>query len=74
MNIDLTGTTSGEINAALLDARRRAGNPATGAVLTLVIVTDEQGHYDACGPRPRRARAPLPHARRRVEARPGAPA
>jgi glucose-6-phosphate dehydrogenase assembly protein OpcA len=47
MNIDLTATTSGEINAALLDARRRAGNPATGAVLTLVIVTDEQGHYDA---------------------------
>jgi glucose-6-phosphate dehydrogenase assembly protein OpcA len=47
MNIDLTGTTSGQINAALLDARRRAGNPATGAVLTLVIVTDEEGHYDA---------------------------
>ncbi|NHC12182.1 glucose-6-phosphate dehydrogenase assembly protein OpcA [Motilibacter deserti] len=47
MNIDLTDTTSSKIFGALLDARRRSGSPAMGAVLTLVIVTDEQGHYDA---------------------------
>ncbi len=47
MNIDLTDTTSSEIFNALLDARRRSGSPAMGAVLTLVIVTDEDGVYDA---------------------------
>lgn len=47
MNIDLTDTTASKIHSAILDARRRNGSPATGAVLTLVIVTDEQGHYDA---------------------------
>ncbi|RZS82813.1 glucose-6-phosphate dehydrogenase assembly protein OpcA [Motilibacter rhizosphaerae] len=47
MNIDLTDTTASKISAAILEARRRSGSPATGAVLTLVIVTDEQGHYDA---------------------------
>ncbi|RKS84206.1 glucose-6-phosphate dehydrogenase assembly protein OpcA [Motilibacter peucedani] len=47
MNIDLTDTTAGKIHNAILDARRRSGSAATGAVLTLVIVTDEQGHYDA---------------------------
>lgn len=47
MNIDLTDTTASKIHGAILDARRRSGSPATGAVLTLVIVTDEQGHYDA---------------------------
>ncbi|KWW99905.1 glucose-6-phosphate dehydrogenase assembly protein OpcA [Carbonactinospora thermoautotrophica] len=47
MIIDLTDTTSGKINQALVDARKRAGSPAIGMVLTLVIVTDETGHYDA---------------------------
>ena len=47
MNIDLTDTTSGEINTALVRARRAAGAPAVGMVLTLVIVTDEGNHYDA---------------------------
>jgi glucose-6-phosphate dehydrogenase assembly protein OpcA len=47
MIIDLTETTSAKINNALLDARRRAGAPAMGMVLTLVIVTDERDHYDA---------------------------
>ncbi|UGY90720.1 glucose-6-phosphate dehydrogenase assembly protein OpcA [Streptomyces gobiensis] len=47
MNIDLTDTTSGQINAALVKARRAAGFPAVGMVLTLVIVTDEGNHYDA---------------------------
>ncbi|MES4905335.1 MULTISPECIES: glucose-6-phosphate dehydrogenase assembly protein OpcA [unclassified Streptomyces] len=47
MNIDLTDTTSSQINAALVQARRAAGIPAVGMVLTLVVVTDEGNHYDA---------------------------
>ncbi|MTE18535.1 glucose-6-phosphate dehydrogenase assembly protein OpcA [Streptomyces sp. TRM43335] len=47
MNIDLTDTTSGRINATLVKARRAMGSPAVGMVLTLVIVTDEGSHYDA---------------------------
>jgi glucose-6-phosphate dehydrogenase assembly protein OpcA len=47
MNIDLTDTTSSQINAALVKARRATGSPAVGMVLTLVIVTDEGNHYDA---------------------------
>jgi glucose-6-phosphate dehydrogenase assembly protein OpcA len=47
MNIDLTDTNASQINATLIEARRRYGSPASSAVLTLVIVTDEQGHYDA---------------------------
>lgn len=47
MNIDLTDTTSSRINAGLVKARRAAGSPAVGMVLTLVIVTDEGNHYDA---------------------------
>ncbi|MGK5497617.1 glucose-6-phosphate dehydrogenase assembly protein OpcA [Streptomyces sp. URMC 125] len=47
MNIDLTDTTSGEINSTLVTARRAMGSPAVGMVLTLVIVTDEGSHYDA---------------------------
>lgn len=47
MNVDLTETSSSKINTALLDARRRMGSPATGMVLTLLIVTEERDHYDA---------------------------
>ena len=47
MNIDLTDTTSSQINTALVEARRSIGSPAVGMVLTLVIVTDEGNHYDA---------------------------
>ncbi|AXK33000.1 glucose-6-phosphate dehydrogenase assembly protein OpcA [Streptomyces armeniacus] len=47
MNIDLTDTTSSQINSALVKARRASGSPAIGMVLTLVIVTDEGNHYDA---------------------------
>ncbi|GAA1918823.1 glucose-6-phosphate dehydrogenase assembly protein OpcA [Streptomyces sodiiphilus] len=47
MKIDLTDTTSSQINAALVEARRASGTPAVGMVLTLVIVTDEGNHYDA---------------------------
>ncbi|PWI08709.1 glucose-6-phosphate dehydrogenase assembly protein OpcA [Streptomyces sp. NWU339] len=47
MKIDLTDTTAGEINKALVRARRAIGTPAVGMVLTLVIVTDEENAYDA---------------------------
>lgn len=47
MNIDLTDTTSAEINNSLVLSRRSTGTPAVGMVLTLVIVTDEAHHYDA---------------------------
>ncbi|GGO51510.1 glucose-6-phosphate dehydrogenase assembly protein OpcA [Streptomyces daqingensis] len=47
MNIDLTDTTSSQINTTLVKARRAIGSPAVGMVLTLVIVTDEGNHYDA---------------------------
>src|SRR6266852_3548214 len=47
MTIDLTDTTTGGINDALTQARRRMGGPASGMVLTLVIVTDETAQYDA---------------------------
>ncbi|MFE2100189.1 glucose-6-phosphate dehydrogenase assembly protein OpcA [Streptomyces sp. NPDC059468] len=47
MKIDLTGTTAGEINKALVQGRRAIGTPAVGMVLTLVIVTDEENAYDA---------------------------
>jgi glucose-6-phosphate dehydrogenase assembly protein OpcA len=47
MTIDLTDTTTGQIQAALTQARRRLGGPAMGMVLTLVIGTDEALQYDA---------------------------
>src|SRR5271166_1604377 len=47
MTIDLTDTTTGGINDALTQARRRIGGPASGMVLTLIIVTDEAAQYDA---------------------------
>jgi glucose-6-phosphate dehydrogenase assembly protein OpcA len=47
MIIDLTETTASQINSALTRARRSAGAPAMGMILTLVIVTDEKSHYDA---------------------------
>ena len=47
MNIDLTDTTTGAIHEALTQARRRMGGPASGMVLTLIIVTDEAEQYDA---------------------------
>jgi glucose-6-phosphate dehydrogenase assembly protein OpcA len=50
MRVDLTGTSSARVNAALLDTRRRAGSPTVGMVLTLVVVTDDehdQGWHDA---------------------------
>src|ERR1700728_3219824 len=47
MTIDLTDTTTGAILGALSQARRRLGGPASGMVLTLIIVTDESSQYDA---------------------------
>ncbi len=39
--IELTETNSAGIAAALMDARRKAGSPAMGMVMTLVVVVDE---------------------------------
>jgi glucose-6-phosphate dehydrogenase assembly protein OpcA len=47
MTIDLTDTTTGAISNALTEARRRLGGMTVGMVLTLIIVTDEEGQYDA---------------------------
>ncbi len=47
MMIDLTETTTGAIQATLMQARHRLGGPALGMVLTLIIVTDESAQYDA---------------------------
>ncbi|MFJ8660438.1 glucose-6-phosphate dehydrogenase assembly protein OpcA [Streptomyces sp. NPDC093795] len=47
MKIDLTDTDSSRINKAILQGRRAVGTPAVGAVLTLVVVTDEENAYDA---------------------------
>jgi glucose-6-phosphate dehydrogenase assembly protein OpcA len=47
MTIDLTQTSVGAIHDALRQARQRLGGPASGMVLTLVIVTDEAAQYDA---------------------------
>jgi glucose-6-phosphate dehydrogenase assembly protein OpcA len=47
MTIDLTDTTTGAISNALTEARRRLGGMTMGMVLTLIVVTDEEGQYDA---------------------------
>ncbi|MFE0641675.1 glucose-6-phosphate dehydrogenase assembly protein OpcA [Streptomyces sp. NPDC058877] len=47
MKIDLTDTNSSKINKAILRGRRAVGTPAVGAVLTLVVVTDEENAYDS---------------------------
>jgi glucose-6-phosphate dehydrogenase assembly protein OpcA len=47
MTIDLTDTTTSAIHDALTQARRRMGGPASGMVLTLIIVTTESEQYDA---------------------------
>ncbi|HEX2894922.1 MAG TPA: glucose-6-phosphate dehydrogenase assembly protein OpcA [Marmoricola sp.] len=45
--IELTETNSAEIAAEFVRARIRAGSPAMGMVLTLIIVVDEAGAHDA---------------------------
>ncbi len=47
MTIDLTDTTTGAIDHALNEARRRLGGMTLGMVLTLIVVTDEAAQYDA---------------------------
>ncbi len=47
MIIDLSDTNASAIASALVRARRSAGSPAMGMVLTLIIVADEHSHYDA---------------------------
>jgi glucose-6-phosphate dehydrogenase assembly protein OpcA len=47
MIIDLANTSTRKIQDALTSARHRMGGPATGKVLTLIIVTDEAAQYDA---------------------------
>jgi len=47
MIITLSGTNSSKISSALLRARRSAGSPAMGMVLTLIVVSDEDEYADA---------------------------
>jgi glucose-6-phosphate dehydrogenase assembly protein OpcA len=47
MIITLNDTTSAKISAELLQARRSAGSPAQGMVLTLIIVCDESEYPGA---------------------------
>jgi glucose-6-phosphate dehydrogenase assembly protein OpcA len=54
--IDLTDTTSGKIASTLVAARHKSGTPTTGAVLTLVVSTEERHHYDAMKAASRAAR------------------
>ena len=44
MKFDLVDTDASRIAASLVKARRAAGSPAMGMVLTLVVVTDEAMH------------------------------
>lgn len=47
MRVDLTDTNASQVTSSLLQARRRAGSPSMGMVLTLVVVTDEAHHGEA---------------------------
>lgn len=47
MIVELADTTSAQIGAALLQARRRAGSPSMGMVLTLIVVCADQKYEDA---------------------------
>ena len=47
MSTILTDTTSAQISAALLRARRNAGSPSMGMVLTMIIVCGEKDYEDA---------------------------
>nr|MBA2559584.1 glucose-6-phosphate dehydrogenase assembly protein OpcA [Propionibacteriales bacterium] len=47
MSIELTGTNASKIASGLVRARREAGSPTMGMVLTFVVVADEGSHYDA---------------------------
>lgn len=47
MIVTLPDTTAGAVHAALVEARRRAGSPAMGMVLTLIVATDEDRYEEA---------------------------
>jgi glucose-6-phosphate dehydrogenase assembly protein OpcA len=47
MIVDLTETNASEIASTLIRARRQAGSPAMGMVLTFIFVADESTYYDA---------------------------
>ena len=47
MIVTLEGTTSAKISTALVKARRSAGSPAMGMVLTLIIVAEQKEYADA---------------------------
>ncbi|MGI5487386.1 glucose-6-phosphate dehydrogenase assembly protein OpcA [Microtetraspora malaysiensis] len=44
---NLTDTTASKISSTLTQLRHQMGAPAVGMVLTLVVVSDEAGQYDA---------------------------
>ena len=54
--IELTDTNAAAIAAEFVRARRQAGSPAMGMVMTLVVVVDEDEAEDARWTRPRRRR------------------
>jgi len=56
MIIDLTDTTAARIASTLVAARHKSGTPTTGAVLTLIVATEERHHYDAMKAASRAAR------------------
>jgi glucose-6-phosphate dehydrogenase assembly protein OpcA len=47
VSVELTTTNASQIAAALLQERRKAGSPAMGMVLTLVVVATEEELYDS---------------------------
>jgi glucose-6-phosphate dehydrogenase assembly protein OpcA len=47
MSVELTASNASQVAAALLQERRKAGSPAMGMVLTLVVAVSEEGLYDA---------------------------
>jgi glucose-6-phosphate dehydrogenase assembly protein OpcA len=47
MSNELVDTNASQVASALLRARREAGSPAMGMVLTLIVVTDEGSVYDS---------------------------
>ncbi len=47
MIVELENTTSAKISSSLVKARRSAGSPAMGMVLTLIIVAEEKEYADA---------------------------
>jgi glucose-6-phosphate dehydrogenase assembly protein OpcA len=47
MTVELKDTNASQVASALLQARREAGSPAMGMVLTLIVVTDERSYHDS---------------------------